>query len=69
LIERSFQGLSRAIETVEIVEELMKIGLNEVCDKDALCEGDQSRALQEIPQFKLCYRICYNLPPGDSSEN
>jgi len=34
LIERSFQGLSRAIETVEIVEELMKIGLNEVCDKD-----------------------------------
>jgi len=33
------------------------------------CEGDQSRALQEIPQFKLCYRICYNLPLGDSSEN
>jgi len=32
-------------------------------------EGDQSRALQEIPQFKLCYRICYNSPPGDSSEN
>jgi len=34
LIERSFQELSRAIETVEIVEELVKIGLNEVCDKD-----------------------------------
>jgi len=33
------------------------------------CEGDQSRALQEIPQFKLCYKICYNSPPGDSSEN
>jgi len=33
------------------------------------CEGDQSKALQEIPQFKLCYRICYNSPPGDSSEN
>jgi len=33
------------------------------------CEGDQSRALQEIPQFKLCYRIGYNSPPGDSSEN
>jgi len=33
------------------------------------CEGDQSRALQEIPQFKLCYRICYNSPPEDSSEN
>jgi len=33
------------------------------------CEGDQSRALQEIPQFKLCYRICYNSPPRDFSEN
>jgi len=32
-------------------------------------EGDQSRALQEIPQFELCYRMGYNLPPGDSSEN
>ena len=31
-IERSFQGLSRAVETVEIVEELVKVGLNEVCD-------------------------------------
>jgi len=34
-----------------------------------LCEGDQSRALQEIPQFELCYRMGYNSPPGDSSEN
>ena len=33
------------------------------------CEGDQSRALQEIPQFELCYRMGYNSPPGDSSEN
>jgi len=33
------------------------------------CEGDQSRALQEISQFKLYYKICYNSPPGDSSEN
>jgi len=32
LIERSFQGLSVAIETVRIVEELMEIWLNEVCD-------------------------------------
>jgi len=23
----------------------------------------------QIPQVKLCYRICYNSPPGDSSEN
>jgi len=32
LIERSFQGLSGAIETVEIIKELMEIWLNEVCD-------------------------------------
>jgi len=32
LIERSFQGLSRAVEIVEIVKELVKVGLNEVCD-------------------------------------
>ena len=31
-IERSFQGLSVAIETVRIVKELMEIWLNEVCD-------------------------------------
>jgi len=32
LIERSFQGLFVAIKTVKIVEELVEIGLNEVCD-------------------------------------
>jgi len=32
LIERSFQGLSIAIETVRIVEELVEIWPNEVCD-------------------------------------
>jgi len=31
-IERSFQGLSVAIETVRIDEELMEIWPNEVCD-------------------------------------
>jgi len=25
--------------------------------------------LQEIPQVELCYRMGYNSPPGDSSEN
>jgi len=30
LIESSFQGLSGAIKTVEIVKELVKIGLNKV---------------------------------------
>jgi len=33
LIERSFQGLSVAVETVRIVEELVEIWLNEVCDR------------------------------------
>jgi len=32
LIERSFQGLSVAVETVRIVKELIEIWLNEVCD-------------------------------------
>ena len=32
-IERSFQGLSVAIETVRIDEELMEIWPNEVCDR------------------------------------
>jgi len=32
LIERSFQGLSIAIETMRIIEGLMEIWLNEVCD-------------------------------------
>ena len=31
-IKRSFQGLLGAIETMRIVEELMEIWLNEVCD-------------------------------------
>ena len=36
LIERSFQGLSVAIETVRIDEELMEIWPNEVCDRNYL---------------------------------
>ena len=37
MIERSFQGLLGAIETVRIVEELVEIWLNEVCDIDSSC--------------------------------
>ena len=33
LIKRSFQGLSGAIKAVRIVEELIEIWPNEVCDK------------------------------------
>ena len=36
MIERSFQGLFVAIETVGIVEELVEIQPNEVCDNDYL---------------------------------
>jgi len=32
LIERSIQGLSIAIKTMRIIEELMEIWPNEVCD-------------------------------------
>ena len=32
-------------------------------------KNDQSSTLQEIPQLIIVYKICYNLPPGDSSEN
>ena len=35
-IENSFQGLSIAIETVRINEELMEIWLNKVCDKERI---------------------------------
>jgi len=38
-------------------------------DSTDTCKGDQSRTLQEIPQLIIVYEICYNLPPGDSSEN
>jgi len=33
LIERFFQGLLGAVETIGIVEELMEIWPNEVCDR------------------------------------
>jgi len=32
-IERSSLGLSDTIKIIEIIKELMEIGLNEVCDK------------------------------------
>jgi len=35
-IKRSFQGLSVAIETMGIVEELVEIWPNEVCDRGVL---------------------------------
>ena len=47
MIERSFQGLSVAIKTMRIVEELIEIWLNEVCDK--------------CSQYKFCTRVYYNL--------
>jgi len=36
---------------------------------EELCKDNWSGTLQEIPQLIIVYKICYNLPPGDSSEN
>ena len=33
------------------------------------CKSDRSSTLQEIPQLIIVYKICYNSPPGDFSEN
>jgi len=33
------------------------------------CKGDRSGIFQEIPQLIIVYKIYYNSPPGDSSEN
>jgi len=51
LIERSFQGLLGTIETMRIIEELMEIWLNEVCDRE---EG-------YLDVFKDNYLIVYYL--------
>ena len=34
LIKRSFQELSGAVKTVKIIDKLVKISLNEVCNTD-----------------------------------
>jgi len=56
-IERFFQGLSVAVETVRIIEELVEIWLNEVCDKDNLKDVIQS--LVDI--YPLRYNFTENL--------
>jgi len=48
-IERSFQGLSVAIETVRIDEELMEIWPNEVCDSIVLVQTSPSSPLACFP--------------------
>jgi len=37
-IERSFQGLSGVIKTIEIIKELVEIGPNEVYNKEIVLE-------------------------------
>jgi len=34
-----FRGLSGAVKTIEIIKELVKIGPNKVCDKEALVKN------------------------------
>jgi len=48
LIERSFQGLSVAVETMRIIEELVEIWPNEVCDIDTV------RKMRSLPP-QGCY--------------
>jgi len=43
LIERSFEGLSVAIETVKIIKELVEIWPNEVCDSFGITGGGRAR--------------------------
>jgi len=54
LIERSFQGLSVAIETVRIIEELVEIWLNEVCDIDIhqLTAEQQEELIEDLLVLK-----------------
>ena len=57
-IERSFQGLSIAIETVRINEELMEIWPNEVCDSlrwnSTVSSGAETL---EVDSQELCLRL------------
>jgi len=57
-IERSFQGLSIAIETMRIDEELIEIWPNEVCDKLILSSSyvGSSRFMTQL--FQDAIAIC-----------
>ena len=56
MIERSFQGLSGAVETMGIVEELMEIWLNEVCDSfTRMFYYHMSQACDEVYVTFPCY--------------
>ena len=44
-IKRSFLGLFGAIKTIEIVEELVEIGLDKVCDTTSKCPNQQIQPL------------------------
>ena len=43
MIERSFEGLSVAVETVKIIKELVEIWPNEVCDSFGITGGGRAR--------------------------
>ena len=53
MIERSFQGLSVAIETVRINEELMEIWLNEVCDRSGRSTNVAVNTLQSLGEREV----------------
>ena len=57
-IERSFQGLSVAVETVRILEELVEIWPNEVCDIFLLPHNVYTAITTLSIQSQITYYIC-----------
>jgi len=70
LIERSFQGLSVAIETVRIIEELVEIWLNEVCDIDIrqLTTKQQEELIEDLLVLKDVVLIEEYCPPEEEED-
>jgi len=40
-----------------------------VMRSNSAVRATRAKTLQEIPQLIIVYEVCYNLSPGDSSEN
>jgi len=47
-MKKSFQGLFGTIKTIEIIKELVKIGLNKDCDIFSDCKGIPNMQLQSL---------------------
>jgi len=60
LIKRSFQGLSIAFETVKIIDKLIEIWPNEVCDRRYISLIAWKKTLYDNRSFR-CTMICHPL--------